>query len=100
MRIDERDRRIVQWAMERAYCFDYTRPNGLPDPCLRVRLGFCTAYFHGGKLVHLATDSPGAYLDQLLYEMASLFAACAATNAYVDPKVYISPPEKLSLRTG
>jgi hypothetical protein len=91
MLIDEKDRPIVRWAIEKAYTFDYCRENGLPDPCLRIRLGLSTAFFHKGKLVHWAASSAGEHLDHLLQEMTLLFGLCAERKAYVAPHVRFSP---------
>jgi len=99
MWIDEPDRRIVRWAIDKAFTFDYCRENGLPDPCLRVRLGLSTAYFHKGKLVHWAAASGGEHLDHLLHEMTLLFLLCAQVKAYVTPQVRFSPAEEVAVRT-
>lgn len=98
MLVDEKDRPIVRWAIEKAFPFEYRREACLPDPCLRVRLGLSMAYFHKGKLVHWCADCDGDYLDQLMYEMTSLFSLCAKERAYVHPSVYLSPPEMVSLK--
>jgi hypothetical protein len=97
MLIDEHDRSIVRWAMERAYPFEYCRQNGLPEPCLRVYLGLSRAYFHKGKLIHLSAESPGNCLDQFVQEMALLFAMCTQQRAYVDRRAWISPPDYVGL---
>ncbi len=96
MLIDEKDRLIVRWAIDKAHTFDYCRQNGLPDPCLRVRVGFSTAYFHKGKLVHWSANVDGDYLDQLLCEMTSLFAMCARCRAYLSPQAAVSPPTQVT----
>ncbi len=98
MRVDERDRGVIRWAVEKAYRFDYCRENGLPDPCLRVRLGLSRAFFHKGKLVHWSAESSGDYLDQLMYEMTSLFAMCARNRAYTNRHTAITPAEEVVLK--
>lgn len=95
MRIDDKDRSVVRWAIDRAYPFEYCRANGLPDPCLRIRLGMSHAYFHQGKLVHWTAEAPGQSLDVLLCEMASLFAMCAGERAYLNPRAAVVPPTQL-----
>lgn len=98
MLIDERDRGVIRWATEKAYTFDYCRPNGLPDPCLQVRLGLSRAFFHRGKLVHWSADSSGDHLDQLMFEMASLFAMCAQNRAYTNSYAAITPADEVVLK--
>ncbi len=100
MFVDEHDQPVVRWAMEKAYSFEYCRPHDLPDPCLRVRMGLTHAYFHKGKLVHWWGESDGGRLDELMFEMASLFAMCTRERAYVGPHVAIVPPNHIQFRSA
>lgn len=98
MLITDNDHPLIRWAVQKAYIFDYGRPNGLPDPCLRIQLGLSTAYFHNGKLVRWFGESSGDQLDQLMYELSSLFAMCTGLRAYMSQRVAISPPEEIGFR--
>jgi len=79
-----RDEPFLQWALHHHYRYYYTSERGLPEPCLKIHLGVVTAYLHHGKLIHLAIESEGGLLDEMMCELSLLFAQCARHNAYVE----------------
>ena len=85
------DRRIVKWAVEEGFAYGYVREYGLPEPCLRVRLGMTTAYFHAGRLAHWRADAAADYLDQLMFELMRLFAFCRQAGAYPKQRMVMQP---------
>ncbi len=98
MIIRDCDRAVVKWAVDQGYPYAYVREHGLPDPSLRIHLGLSTAYFEGGRLVHWRAESPGRHMDQLMFELTSLFGCCASANAYPEQEVWLSPAEQSALR--
>ncbi len=85
------DRQIVTWAVEEGFAYGYVREYGLPEPCLRVRLGMTTAYFHAGRLSHWRADAAADYLDQFMFELTRLFAFCRQAGAYPKQRIVLQP---------
>ena len=81
MMIRSTDRPIVKWAIDQGFAYEYAREYGLPQPSLRVRMGFSTAYFEDGQLIRWYADVEGAKLDQLMFELTSLFLGCTQSGA-------------------
>lgn len=98
MIIHHADRPVVKWAVDSGYPYEYVREYGLPQPVLRVRLGLSTAFFEAGTLVHWRVDADARYMDQLMFELTSLFSWCAQFNGYPEQKVYLSTNELTALR--
>src|SRR5687768_4947240 len=91
------DRDVVKWAVDHGFSYNYLREYGLPEPCLRVQLGVSCAFFNAGQLVHLRASVQGCYLDQLMFELTSLFGICAQARSYALQDVYLSPSERAEL---
>jgi|GEM_PF-1555362 len=98
MIIPKADRSVVKWAIDQGYPHDYVREYGLPEPALRVRLGLSIAFFEAGRLVHWRADASSQHLDQLMFELMSLFGWCAQANAYPDQEAFLTPAELAALR--
>ncbi len=84
MHVDPADKSIVKWAVDRGLVFGYERDKGLPGTHLRLHIGFLTAFFRRGKLVHLAAAADGRHIDQLMWELSELFGLCAQNGGYSD----------------
>ena len=87
------DRPVVEWAAEAGFEYRYVREYGLPEPSLCVQLGMTTAYFHAGRLIHWRADAAAQYLDQLMFELTSLFGFCRQAGAYPEQRVFLAPGE-------
>ena len=98
MIIHHADRQIIKWAIDHGFSYEYVREYGLPDPTLRIPLGVSTAFFKAGELVHWRANADARHLDQLMFELTSLFGLCAEVGAYPRQAVYLSPGELASLR--
>lgn len=85
--------------MLKAHTFNYGRPVGLPAPCLHLRFSLSTTNFYKGTQVQWfsksATDSP----DWFMYELSLLFALFTGLPTYVNPRITVSPPGKIGLRS-
>lgn len=97
MMIRQTDRTIVKWAMDQGFAYEYAREYGLPDPSLRVRMGLSTAYFAAGRLVHWQAHVDAHDLDQLMFELTSLFLGCQQSGAFPMQRAVVSGAERLSL---
>jgi len=98
MIIHHADRAVVKWAIDRGYPYEYIREYGLPEPVLRIQLGMSTALFHKGRLLRWRADAEAEYMDQLMYELASLFGWCSISKAYPAQQVVVSVMELAALR--
>jgi hypothetical protein len=97
MIIHPADRPVVKWAVDNGFIYGYRREHGLPDPSLLVQLGVSNAFFKEGRLVHLRADVDGSNLDQLMFELTSLFGICAAARGYLMQEVFLSVQERACL---
>jgi hypothetical protein len=100
MIIHHADRLLVKWAIDSGYPYEYIREYGLPEPVLRVRLGLSTAFFEAGTLVHWRADVDATHMDQLMYELTSLFGLCAQAKAYPAQKVFLASEPVCVLQTS
>lgn len=99
MIIHHADRAVVKWAIDRGYPYEYIREYGLPEPSLRIQLGLSTAYFQAGRLLRRRADADAEYMDQLMYELASLFSWCSLSKAYPKQQIFVSVLELAALRS-
>jgi hypothetical protein len=97
MIIHPADRFVVKWAVDHGFSYEYLREYGLPEPCLRVQLGVSSAFFKAGELVHWRADVQGCYLDQLMFELTSLFGLCGQFHTYSFQEVFLSSAEPAQL---
>ncbi len=81
MIVEQADREIVKWAVDRLLPWYYTRERGLPEPCLKIHFGHITAYFCRGQLARLWTHADRGGLDDMFGELMVLFDLCGSPRS-------------------
>jgi len=100
MHIHPADRHVVTWAIERGLIFGYERNNGLKGTHLKLHMGFVTAFFRHGKLIHLSAATDGLHIDELMREFSELFSLCAQAQGYLDEARSIGGGHVVAESTG
>lgn len=97
MIIHHADRAVVKWAVDQGLPYEYRREYGLPEPCLCVQMGLSCAFFKAGRLVQWRANAEARCMDQLMFELSSLYALCAQIGAYPNQNAVITPEERAAL---
>ncbi|MCG3138882.1 MAG: hypothetical protein HJJLKODD_02752 [Phycisphaerae bacterium] len=78
------DEPFISWARQRGFPYYYAQEPDQPESLLKLHMGVITAYLRQGKLIQVQAHSAGQLLDQMMFELAQLFAMCAKHDAYME----------------